>query len=82
VGINRYGEYGKREGPEFPYLRGFRITQMGGGGGRLRPFTINTGNGREYKKRSFASAGQTDPARRRTCFGPHPRSLQPRQVRQ
>jgi hypothetical protein len=31
MGKNRHGEYGKRKGPGFPYVRGARITQMGGG---------------------------------------------------
>jgi hypothetical protein len=31
MGKNRQGEYGKREGRQFPYLGGFRITQIGKG---------------------------------------------------
>jgi hypothetical protein len=33
VGKNRQGEYGKREGRWFLFLRRSRITQIGGGGG-------------------------------------------------
>jgi hypothetical protein len=45
MGKNRHGEYGKRKGPGFPYIRGFRITQIGGGGGGLGPVSLKTEKG-------------------------------------